>query len=73
MVHVAFGVAHTLLATGSAPADWAYGAAASAVFVAVIVIPAAVLNARDHRRYQAEEGSRAPASPTAGARPAKSP
>ena len=39
-------------ATNNAPMDWVYGTAASVVFVALIVVPAAVLNARDRKRRQ---------------------
>jgi hypothetical protein len=45
------GAAHFLVAN-NAPMDWVYGFLASVVFVAAIAIPAAVLNARDHRRRQ---------------------
>ena len=53
------GMTHALVATSSAPADWAYGTAAAALFVAAIVVPAALLNARDHRRWKAERDARA--------------
>lgn len=49
--------AHLLVATGNAPLDWLYGFLASVVFVAVIAIPAAVLNARDHRRRRQARAS----------------
>lgn len=39
-------------ATNNAPLDWAYGAAASVVFIGLIAVPAAVLNSREHRRRQ---------------------
>ena len=39
-----------LASSSSAPIDWVYGGAASIVFVAVIAIPAALLNARDRKR-----------------------
>jgi ABC-type spermidine/putrescine transport system permease subunit I len=54
-------VANLLVAaTNNAPLDWAYGTAASVVFVALIAVPAAVLNSREHRRRQASkaEGQR---------------
>jgi ABC-type spermidine/putrescine transport system permease subunit I len=47
-----------LLAVGNNDAlDWVYGAAASIIFVAVIAIPAAVLNSRDHKRRQRERSA----------------
>gem|GEM_PF-2555917 len=47
-------VANALVAaTNNAPLDWAYGTAASVVFVALIAVPAAVLNSRENRRRQA--------------------
>jgi len=39
-----------LAVTDNAPLDWALGAAASFVFVGLIVVPAAVLNSRDRKR-----------------------
>jgi hypothetical protein len=42
---------------GDAALDWVYGTAASIIFVAVIAIPAAVLNSRDHKRRQRERSA----------------
>lgn len=67
------GVAHGLVATSSAPEDWAYGTAAAALFVAVIVVPAAILNARDHRKWKAERDARAKAGVPSGPGPANTP
>jgi hypothetical protein len=39
-----------LAVTDNAPLDWALGAAASFVFVGLIIVPAAVLNSRDRKR-----------------------
>lgn len=39
-----------LAVSDNAPLDWALGAAASFVFVGLIVVPAAVLNSRDRKR-----------------------
>ncbi|HMK98214.1 MAG TPA: hypothetical protein VK425_11750 [Acidimicrobiales bacterium] len=39
-------------AANNSPIDWVYGTAASIVFVALIAIPAAALNARDRKRRQ---------------------
>jgi len=36
----------------NSPMDWVYGTAAAIVFVALIAIPAAALNARDRKRRQ---------------------
>lgn len=44
-------------ATSDAPLDWVLGAAASIVFVALIAIPATVMNAREHKRHQADKVS----------------
>ena len=49
---VLHALAGSLAATNNAPIDWVYGAAASVVFVALIVVPAAALNARDRKRRQ---------------------
>jgi ABC-type spermidine/putrescine transport system permease subunit I len=55
------GLLPALVASMSdAPLDWAVGAAASIVFVAVIAIPAAALNAREHKRRQAEKATGQP-------------
>ena len=51
------GLFPALVATTSdAALDWVVGAAASIVFVALVAIPAAAMNSREHRRRQAEEG-----------------
>jgi hypothetical protein len=56
--------AHLLMAaTSNAPLDWVYGTAASVLFVAVIAVPAAVLNVRDHRRRAAAASSGASGTP----------
>jgi hypothetical protein len=47
-------------ATSGAPMDWLLGTAASVVFVAVIAVPAAVLNTRERKRRQRQ----APSQPT---------
>jgi hypothetical protein len=48
------GVTNFLVAaTNNAPMDWVYGTVASVVFIALIAVPAAVLNSREHRRRQA--------------------
>jgi ABC-type spermidine/putrescine transport system permease subunit I len=39
-----------LAVTDNAPLDWALGAAASFLFVALIAVPAVVLNSRDRKR-----------------------
>ncbi|HTV11174.1 MAG TPA: hypothetical protein VME20_04860 [Acidimicrobiales bacterium] len=50
-------VVHVLSATSSsAPLDWVLGAAASVVFVALVAIPAAALNARDRKRREQASG-----------------
>ena len=46
-----------LMASSSAPLDWVYGALASIVFVALVAIPAAVLNSRDHKKRQQERSA----------------
>jgi hypothetical protein len=46
-----------LMASTSAPLDWVYGALASIVFVALVAIPAAVLNSRDHKKRQQERSA----------------
>jgi uncharacterized protein YecE (DUF72 family) len=43
------------LATTDAPLDWVLGTAASVVFVGLIAVPAAAMNARDRRRRQQAE------------------
>jgi ABC-type spermidine/putrescine transport system permease subunit I len=43
-------LAALLASSSNAPIDWVYGGAASIVFVVVIAIPAALLNARDRKR-----------------------
>ena len=48
-----------LASSSSAPIDWVYGGAASIVFVAVIAIPAALLNSRDRKRRAQERSSSA--------------
>jgi hypothetical protein len=48
-----------LLASSSAPIDWVYGGAASIVFVGVIALPAALLNARDRKRRAQERATSA--------------
>ena len=48
-----------LAASSSAPIDWVYGGAASIVFVGLIALPAALLNARDRKR-RAQRRSSAP-------------
>lgn len=47
-------------AAGDAPLDWVVGAAASIVFVVIIAVPAAALNAREHRRRQTEQETTGP-------------
>jgi hypothetical protein len=46
-----------LAASSSAPIDWVYGALASIVFVAVVAVPAAVLNSREHKKRQRERSA----------------
>ena len=46
-----------LAASSSAPIDWVYGALASIVFVAVIAVPAAALNSREHKKRQREQSA----------------
>ncbi len=46
-----------LMASSGAPLDWVYGALASIVFVALVAIPAAVLNSRDHKKRQQERST----------------
>jgi ABC-type spermidine/putrescine transport system permease subunit I len=49
--HPADLAAHSVVAAASsAPADWGWGALASIVFIALIAIPAAVLNNRERRQ-----------------------
>ena len=49
------GNLHALVAaTDNAPMDWVWGTIASVVFVGLIAIPAASLNARDRKRRQAQ-------------------
>ncbi len=54
---VTMPVLAALLPSAAAPSDWVYGTAASIIFVAVIAIPAAVLNSRDHKRRQRERSA----------------
>jgi hypothetical protein len=44
---------HALVAaSGNAPMNWVWGTVASLVFVGLIGVPAAALNARDRKRRQ---------------------
>jgi hypothetical protein len=59
---------HLLLAAASnAPMDWVWGAIASLLFVGVIVVPAAALNARDRKRRQDERASASATTEAPGA------
>jgi signal transduction histidine kinase len=44
-----------LAAANSAPWDTLWAVLASIVFVLVITVPAAILNARDHRRHPSQD------------------
>jgi hypothetical protein len=47
--------------------DWVWGAIASLLFVGVIVVPAAALNARDRKRRQDERASASATTEAPGA------
>lgn len=60
------GKMHALMAvTSNAPADWLWGTLGAVVFVGVIAVPAAALNARDRKRRQ-EQAAGAPEGHSAG-------
>lgn len=48
--HLATAGHGVLAAVSNAPSDWMWGTIASVLFVAVVAVPAAVLNNRDRRR-----------------------
>jgi hypothetical protein len=49
---------HVFVAAASnAPMDWVWGTVAALVFVGLIGVPAAALNARDRKRRQQQSGA----------------
>lgn len=54
----AFVASPSVASLSGAPFDWVLGTAASVGFVAVIAVPAMLLNSRDHKRRQRERSAR---------------